>query len=73
MLDIGFYGATLGLLHPIEHRMLIMDYEDEDGIMQHPIFEGDREIEIAIEELNDMRSRGKEAIGRSFRRQHCLA
>jgi hypothetical protein len=40
--------------------LLTIDYEDETGIDQHPIFEG-ADMDIALKELNEIRRNNNKA------------
>lgn len=53
-------GATLGALVKKKHHLLTIDFEDETGILQHPIFEGS-DMNIALEEINEIRKNHKKA------------
>ena len=57
-LRVLLLGATLGTLLKKKHNKITIDYEDELGIIQHPIFEGD-DMETAIAELNEKRKKAK--------------
>jgi hypothetical protein len=57
-LRVFLLGPTLGVLFKSQHHMLTIDYEDELGITQHPIFE-DADMESAIEEINEIRRNAK--------------
>ena len=62
-LRVFLLGATLGSLFKKKHNFLTIDYEDEFGIIQHPIFEGD-DMETVIEELNELRKNYKKGISK---------
>ena len=67
-LRVFLLGATLSLLFKKKHNMITIDYEDEFGIIQHPIFEGD-DMETAIEELNEIRKNYKKGISKPEKTQ----
>ena len=62
-LRVFLLGATLGSLFKKEHNMITIDYEDEFGIILHPIFEGD-DMETAIAELNELRKNYTKGISK---------
>src|SRR5271157_3328798 len=59
-LRVWLVGPVLGTLWKKQHKMLTIDVEDEVGIIQHFVFEGDGAEEI-IAELYDIRKRRKMA------------
>ena len=50
---------VLGKKKKKKHKMLLIDFEDEFGIMQHLTFEGGKDIEHAEKELYDLRKAEK--------------
>ena len=60
-LRVFLLGATLGTLFKKKHNTITVDYEDEFGIIHHPIFEGD-DMETAIKELDEIRKNYKKGI-----------
>jgi hypothetical protein len=58
-LRVWLVGPVLGALWKKEHRILVIDVEDEYGIVQHLTFEGDNEIVDAERELYDIRKADK--------------
>ena len=60
-LRVWLLGPTLGALMKKKHNLLTIDYEDDFGIIQHLIFEGP-DMEIAIEEINEIRRNQKKNI-----------
>jgi len=65
-LRVWLVGPVLGTLWKEQHRILIVDFEDEFGIVQHLVFEGE-DLEEALEELYEIRKTrkldGKSASG----------
>ena len=57
-LRVFLLGPTLGVFLKKEHKLLIIDCEDELGIIKHLTFEGDR-MEEAVEDLYDIRRKEK--------------
>jgi hypothetical protein len=57
-LRVWLLGATLGALLKKKHNMLTIDFEDETGIMQHPIFEG-ADMDVALQEINEIQRNNK--------------
>jgi len=57
-LRVFLLGPTLGVLLKKEHKLLIIDCEDELGIINHLTFEG-ADMEEAVEDLYDIRRKGK--------------
>jgi len=57
-LRVFLLGPVLGVLAKRTRRVLIIDCEDELGIMRHLAFEGD-EMDVAVEELYDIRRKEK--------------
>jgi hypothetical protein len=47
-------GSTWAILFQKRHNLLTIDYEDDFGIVQHPIFEG-ADMESAIVEISEIR------------------
>jgi hypothetical protein len=50
---------VLGVLWKKKHKMLLMDFEDKFGIIQHLTFEGGKDIENAEKELYELRKAEK--------------
>jgi len=57
-LRVWLLGPTLGVLFKKEHKLLIIDCEDELGIIKHMAFEGSG-MEEAVEDLYDIRRKEK--------------
>jgi hypothetical protein len=57
-LRVFLLGAPLGVLLKKKHKMLTIDFDDEFGITQHPVFEGD-DMEVALKELFEIRRLGR--------------
>jgi hypothetical protein len=57
-LRVWLVGPVLGTLWRERHKILVIDFEDEFGIVQHLAFEGN-DMEEAIEELYEIRKAGK--------------
>jgi hypothetical protein len=57
-LRVFLLGPVLGVLAKKEHKLLIIDCEDELGIMKHLAFEGGG-MEEAVEDLYDIRREEK--------------
>ena len=57
-LDALLFGPTFALLAQREHKLLIIDCEDELGIIKHLTFEG-YGMEEAVEDLYDIRREEK--------------
>jgi hypothetical protein len=55
------FGATLAAFLKKKHNLLTIDYEDEFGIILHPIFEGS-DVDIALKELNEIRRNQKKGF-----------
>lgn len=51
-------GEELETLADKKNRLLIIDFEDETGTVQHHIFEG-VDMDIALEEINETRKNHK--------------
>ena len=49
-----FLFGALGAIWKKKHKMLTIDFEDEFGMIQSAIFEGE-EMEIALEEIYNIR------------------
>ena len=60
-LRVLLLGVLDAVIFKKKHNMLTIDYEDEFGIIQHLIFEGD-DMETAIAELNEIRKNYKKGI-----------
>jgi len=58
-LRVWLVGPVFGTLWKKKHRILLIDFEDEFGIIQHLTFEGRNDIENAEKELYDMRKAEK--------------
>ncbi len=58
-LRIWLVGPVLGTLWKKEHKILLIDFNDEVGIIQHFAFEGEF-MEDAIDELYDIRRERKQ-------------
>jgi hypothetical protein len=54
-LRVWLVGPVLGAFWKKKHYILLIDFEDEFGIIQHLAFEGRSDIENAESELYDMR------------------
>jgi len=61
VLNVFLFGAWAQIMNA-KHKMLIIDVEDELGILKHLVFEGN-EMDLAVEELYDVRRMKK--IGES--------
>jgi hypothetical protein len=57
-LRVWLVGPVLGILWKKHHKMLTIDADDEFGIIQHFVFEGEG-VEEIVEELYDIRKRSK--------------
>ena len=53
-LRVWLLGAPLGALFKKKNNLLTIDYEDEYGLIQHPIFEGE-DVETVVKKLNEIR------------------
>jgi hypothetical protein len=51
-------GVESAVLWPKKSNMISIDYEDEFGILQHPVFEGN-DMDLVITELNELRRTSK--------------
>jgi hypothetical protein len=60
-LRVWLVGPVLGTLWKKQHKILVIDFNDEFGIIQHLTFEGEY-MEEAIEELYDIRKRKKSGL-----------
>jgi hypothetical protein len=58
-LRVWLVGPVFGVFWKKKHNILLIDFEDEFGIMQHLTFEGGKDIENAEKELYDMRKAEK--------------
>ena len=58
-LRVWLVGPIWGTLWKKKHRILLIDVEDEYGIIQHLTFEGDNDIQDAEKELYDIRKARK--------------
>lgn len=58
-LRVWLVGPVWGTLWKKKHRILVIDVEDEYGIIQHLTFEGDNDIQDAEKELYDIRKARK--------------
>jgi hypothetical protein len=58
-LRVAFFGIVTGIFWKKKHNILLIDFEDEYGIIQHLTFEGDNDIEYAENELYDIRKGGE--------------
>jgi hypothetical protein len=58
-LRVWLVGPVFGALWKKEHRILVIDVEDEYGIVEHLTFEGDNYIGDAERELYDIRKAGR--------------
>ena len=59
-LRVWLVGPVLGTLWKQYHKMLTIDAEDEFGIIQHFVFEGDK-VEEIMDELYEIRKRKRMA------------
>lgn len=57
-LRVWLVGPVLGTLWTEKHKILVIDFEDEFGIVQHLAFEGN-DVDEAIEELYEIRKARK--------------
>jgi hypothetical protein len=57
---VWILGPVLATAFKKKHKMLTIDYEDETGIIQHPIFEG-ADMDIALKEINEIRRNNNKA------------
>ena len=58
-LRVWLVGAVFGTLWKKEHKILLIDFEDEFGLVQHLTFEGKNDFENAEQELYDIRKAEK--------------
>ena len=58
-LRVWLVGPVFGTLWKKKQRILLIDFEDEFGIIQHLTFEGRKDIENAEKELYEMRKAEK--------------
>ena len=58
-LRVWLLGPAGGVFWKKKHKMLLIDFEDEFGIIQHLTFEGGNDLENAEKELYDMRKAEK--------------
>ena len=54
-LRVWLVGPVLGTFWKKKHNILLIDFEDEFGILQHLAFEGRNDLENAERELYEMR------------------
>ena len=57
-LRVWLFGPVLGVFLKKKHNLLVIDCEDELGILKHLTFEGDG-MEEAVEDLYDIRRKEK--------------
>jgi hypothetical protein len=58
-LRVWLLGPAFGVFWKKKHKILLIDFEDEFGIIQHLTFEGGNDLENAEKELYDMRKAEK--------------
>jgi len=63
-LRVWLVGPVLGTFWKEKHRILLIDFEDDQGIVQHLTFEGHEDIREAERELYDIR-KAKKTEGQS--------
>ena len=66
-LRVWLVGPVLGTALTEKHKILIIDFEDEFGIVQHSTFEA-KDIEDAVEELYEIR-KARKLEGRSVSKE----
>ena len=58
-LRVWLVGPVLGAFWKKKHNILLIDFEDDFGILQHLAFEGRKDLENAEREFYDMRKAEK--------------